>query len=253
MKLRNPLLIRTAAAGAALVLRGLTSTVRTRVRSFDGAVHPLDPDSRPCIYSFWHESLLAPCKLRTRIRVLISRSADGELIAQICRRIGVGVVRGSSSRGGAEALLELTRAAERKQSHLLFTPDGPRGPRRVVQPGMIFVASRTGLPILPVGIGFTRAWRASSWDHFATPLPFSTLTGIVGAPIHVPPELSTEGLAHYRRLVEQSMLEVTAAAERWAARRRRPMLFRSFVLRVRQGAFPKGVDHAANRIGRHVA
>ena len=199
---------------AAGVLRLLLSTLRVRVFSAGDIRHPSDPSQQPFIYAFWHESLLAPAKMKTPVKVLISRSADGELIAQVCARLGIGVVRGSSKRGGMQALLELLR--EDGQTHLAITPDGPRGPRREVQQGVVFLSSQTGLPIMPVGIGFTRAWRAGSWDRFALPLPGSQVCGVLGEPILVPSDADRSELETYRQLLESAMLTATQQAEAWA-------------------------------------
>jgi lysophospholipid acyltransferase (LPLAT)-like uncharacterized protein len=214
VKLRSLWLIRLAAWAGALVIRAWLCTVRARVISEGGRVHPADPDVERFIYVFWHESLLAPTKIKTRVKIMVSQSADGELIARVCRHLGVGVVRGSSTRGGAAGLLDLLR--EGQNAHLALTPDGPRGPRRRLQGGVVFLASCTGLPIVPVGVGFTRAWRAKSWDRFAIPQPFSTITGVLGQPIVVPPKLDGDALERYRTLVEESLLGATESAERWA-------------------------------------
>ncbi len=111
-------------------------------------------------------------------------------------------------------LLDLLREGE--GSHLALTPDGPRGPRRRLQPGLIFLASHAGFPIVPVGIGFTRAWRAKSWDRFAIPRPFSTITAVLADPIVIPRDLDNQGLERCRIQVEESLLGATQAAERWA-------------------------------------
>ena len=107
------------------------------------------------------------------------------------------------------------------QAHLGITPDGPRGPRRELKPGVVMIASQSGLPIVPVGIGFVRAWRFGSWDRFALPLPGSTLVGVVGAPIHVPRELDRGGMKTWVAAVEQQMRQMTELAEDWAERIRR--------------------------------
>jgi lysophospholipid acyltransferase (LPLAT)-like uncharacterized protein len=197
-----------------MLIRAWLRTVRVRVISGDHRVHPANPDVERFIYVFWHESLLAFAKIRTRAKIMVSQSADGELIARVCGHLGIGVVRGSTTRGGAAGLLDLLRDGQ--NAHLALTPDGPRGPRRRLQPGAVFLASLTGLPIVPVGIGFTRAWRAGSWDRFAVPQPFSTMTGVVGEPIIVPPQLDSQALECCRARVEQSLLGATQAAERWA-------------------------------------
>ena len=214
MKLRDPWLIRLVAFCSALLLRAWLGTVRARVFSADGRAHPPDPNVQAFIYAFWHESLLAPAKIRTKVKVMISQSADGELIAQVCRHLGLGTVRGSPKRGGAQAILELLRDGE--HSHWALTPDGPNGPRRQVKSGVVLLASRAGLPIVPLGVGYTRAWRARSWDRFAIPRPFSTVVGVLGEPLIVPSDLSAEGIECHRRRVEEALLAATHAAERWA-------------------------------------
>ncbi len=103
-----------------------------------------------------------------------------------------------------------------RNAHLAITPDGPRGPRRRVQPGVIYLAARTGLPIIPVGFGFRRPWRLKSWDCFALPRPWTAATCVTGEAIVVPPGADKDRLEYYRQMVEQSMLEVTVLAERWA-------------------------------------
>ena len=219
MKLRSPWLISLVAALAALVIRLWIGTIRARAVSLDGRQHPTDPAQEKYIFAFWHDGLLAPLVIRTKVRVLISEHADGELIAQVCRHLGFGVIRGSSARGGLRALLEMIRTAH-EPAHLGITPDGPRGPRRELQAGTIMVASQTGIPVLPFGVGFSRAWRAPSWDRFAVPRPFSTLVGVVGEPIHIPPNLAKEDLRRWQSLVQDRLNELTEIAEAWGERLR---------------------------------
>jgi lysophospholipid acyltransferase (LPLAT)-like uncharacterized protein len=220
MKLRNPRLIGVVAFVAALLIKAWMATVRYRIINQDDHSHPADADKARFIYAFWHETLLGPVKFRARVRVLISQHADGELIAQAAQRLGFGVVRGSSTRGGGRALTELWDCSQ--SAHLVFTPDGPRGPRRQVQLGMIFLASRSGIPIIPVGIGYSRCWRARSWDRFAIPKPFARSVFVAAKAIHVPDGLDRDGLEVYRVMVETRMLEATATAEREAAPQRNP-------------------------------
>jgi lysophospholipid acyltransferase (LPLAT)-like uncharacterized protein len=224
MKLRSGWLVRLVALLAAWMIRWWMSTVRRRIFFADGLVHPVDARVEKFIYAFWHDSFFfiaaTPWAGPSRIHVLISQHADGELIARTCRHLRFGVVRGSTSRGGAGALLQLLHCSRR--SHLGVTPDGPRGPRRQVQLGSIYAASFTGLPIVPVGVGYERAWRSRSWDRFGVPWAWSVATCVFGPPVHVPPSLGREGLEHYRRLVEERMHLATEAAERWAAGGSRP-------------------------------
>src|SRR5690349_20353411 len=164
------------------------STMKVRTVCADGRDHPIDPQTGRFLYDFWHDGLLAPLATRPKIRVLISQHTDGEVISQICQRLGIGVIRGSTARGGCQALLEMIRDQD-ESTHLGITPDGPRGPRRQLKPGVVMIASQSGLPIVPVGIGFVRAWRFASWDRFALPIPGSTMVGVCGEPILVPSDL----------------------------------------------------------------
>jgi lysophospholipid acyltransferase (LPLAT)-like uncharacterized protein len=217
MKLRHPLAIRIVALLAALLIRMWMATTRLKIISADGQLHPTDP-SRACyIYAFWHDSLLAPLTKRPRARVLISQHADGELIAQVCQLVGLGVVRGSTARGGSQALMEMIRGGQ-PDHHLAVTPDGPRGPRRELKPGIVMVAAHTGLAIVPIGIAFTRAWRAASWDQFAIPFPFSTIVAVIGEPIHVPAEIDRSGMQQARQFIQHQMQQLTDAGEAWAGR-----------------------------------
>lgn len=216
MKIRHPILIRGAGRLMAALIRPWIATLQLKVDDRRSGSHPRDPRDQRFIYVFWHETMLAAMLFRsTPVHMLISQHADGEIIAQACGHLGIQVVRGSSRHGGAAALVELHRVSQ--FSHLAITPDGPRGPRRQLQPGVVRLASQVGLPILPVGIGFTRAWRAGSWDHFAVPVPFSGLRFVGGEPIEVPAKLTRDNTEFYRGLVEDRLREATEDAERWAA------------------------------------
>jgi lysophospholipid acyltransferase (LPLAT)-like uncharacterized protein len=117
--------------------------------------------------------------------VITSQNFDGEWIARIIRRFGYGTARGSTSRGGVRALVQLRRdLAERKP--VGFTIDGPRGPARVVQPGAVFLAGATGHPILPFHVESSAAWTMNSWDRTQIPKPFARVAVAIGQPIHIP-------------------------------------------------------------------
>jgi len=220
MKLRSPWIVRLLGLVGAILIRIWMGLVQCRIDMRASGPQPPNPRRQRCIYAFWHESILIAANVGSRIHVLISQHTDGEFISQVCRHLRIGVVRGSSTRGGGQGLLDLCRCPE--NSHLGVTPDGPRGPRRQVQMGLIFLASRTGLPIVGFGIGYTKAWRARSWDRFAVPWPASTAFCVIAAPIVVPPRLDRQGMERYRRLVEEQMAAATEAAERWAQTGRRP-------------------------------
>ena len=151
---------------------------------------------RPVIFAIWHNRLLMlpPPFDRwfpTRQSIgLISASRDGDLVSLLIERSGYGTIRGSTSRKGVIALRQLVDALA-AGSNVLFTPDGPRGPVYEVSPGVIFVAQKSGAPIVPLHMEYSSCWRLKSWDRFCVPRPFSKVRFILGAPVHV--ERTTEG------------------------------------------------------------
>jgi lysophospholipid acyltransferase (LPLAT)-like uncharacterized protein len=195
-------------------------TLRCRMVYLDGKKHPTDARVNPHIYAFWHEAMLFPSLFKGRANILISQHADGELIARVCKHLGGGVVRGSTTRGGVAGLMGMANSC--RTSHLLITPDGPRGPRRRCQFGAVLLASLTGLPLVPVGLTFAPTWRASSWDRMLLPKPWSTAYGVIGVPVHVAPNLSRQELERVRQEVELKMIRLSLAAERWACEGIRP-------------------------------
>ena len=129
---------------------------------------------------------------------LISASRDGDLIADVTERFGFDAVRGSSSRMGAAALLELSDVLNSGHD-VLITPDGPRGPAYELGPGIVFLAQKTGAPVVPVHMEYSSCWRVKSWDRFIIPRPFSKVRVIVGQPQQIrststPEEFETERL-----------------------------------------------------------
>ena len=218
LKIRNPKIISAVAWLVSIVLRGWMSTMSFGYRPLTDYYCNDRPellgDAR-YIYGFWHEHLLPPAYVCARpdTSVLIGTHADGELIAQVVQRLGMGVIRGSSTRGGANGLLAMIRESTR---HLAITPDGPRGPRHKCRIGIIYLASVTGLPIVPFGSGYRRYWRARSWDKFVVPLPFGRIRGVSAHPIYVPKDLDNEQLEHYRLEVERMLTLVSDIAQNWA-------------------------------------
>ena len=159
-----------------------------------------------CIYALWHCRML-PLIYAYRglgVAALVSRSRDGELIAGVIERIGYVAARGSSSRGGQQGFSELVRFAEQGRS-LTLTPDGPRGPREILKPGLVRLASRTGLPVLPVASASRRAWVLRSWDGFRVPRPFALVWISYGDPVHVPADLDEESVEVWRRRLEEAL------------------------------------------------
>ena len=175
MKIQHPALVRAIGAAGAFGVRRLVGTSRFHFRYMDPRVNPefARRSGARYIYAFFHEVMLFPAYFWAwpEMQILISDHRDGELIAQVVRRLGFGVVRGSTTRGGARALREMAHRVD--HGHLCVTPDGPKGPRRHVHQGLAYLSSRTGLPIVGAGMAFADPWRAQSWDRFAVPRPFS--------------------------------------------------------------------------------
>jgi lysophospholipid acyltransferase (LPLAT)-like uncharacterized protein len=193
-----------AAAGyRAVALLGSTLRWRTEgLEHFDNIVR----GGRQPVMAFWHGRILpATYYFRRRgIVVITSENFDGEWIAGIIERFGYGTARGSSSRGGRKALLQLRRdmAAGRPAG---FTLDGPRGPARVAQPGAIWLAKVTGNPVLPFHLEADRHWTMKSWDRTQVPKPFSTVAIAMGEPMDVPGDASEEGIESARQHLEERL------------------------------------------------
>ena len=146
-------------------------------------VMSLRQEGMPVIFVLWHSGLLPLIHVHRHegTVVLVSEHRDGDYVAGLLHHFGFGTVRGSSTRGGVRGLKGLIRAA-RRGLDLAITPDGPRGPNRELKLGALTAARITGLPLIPVGVGVTSAWRARSWDGLIVPKPFSTVRVAYGAP-----------------------------------------------------------------------
>ena len=199
------------AASAAPIVRLLGATYRWHVAGFEH-YEAIAAAGKAPIFAFWHGRIL-PATLFWRDRgivVITSQNFDGEWIAGIIRRFGYGTARGSTSRGGARALVQLRRelAAGRPAA---FTLDGPRGPARVAQPGAVFLAGATGHPLLPFHIESSAAWTMNSWDRTQVPKPFARIQVAIGEPIVVP-DTTDEAVENHRRRLEASLAELETRA-----------------------------------------
>ncbi len=165
-------------------------------------------DNRPVIFCLWHNrlalSMLVHRRYPRKLAALVSASKDGALLAAVLGRFGVAPVRGSSSRRGPQALLELTSRAKLGYD-LAVTPDGPKGPRYVVQKGVIALAQLTGLPIIPVTCNTRRKICLKSWDRFQIPLPFSRCELILNQPILVPRQAGEARREELRSELERTL------------------------------------------------
>jgi lysophospholipid acyltransferase (LPLAT)-like uncharacterized protein len=176
---------RLISATATPLIRALGATYRWHVEGFEHYASVAASGRQP-IFAFWHGRIL-PATLFWKHRgivVITSQNFDGEWIAGIIRRFGYGTARGSTSRGGARALVRLRQdlAAGKPAA---FTVDGPRGPARVAQPGAVFLAGATGHPILPFHIEASTAWTMNSWDRTQIPKPFARIGLAIGTPIRI--------------------------------------------------------------------
>ncbi len=167
------------------LIAALGHTLRWRVEGLEHFDEILASGRQP-VMAFWHGRILpATFYFRRRgIVVITSENFDGEWIARIIERFGYGTARGSSTRGGVKALLQMARDMEQGRP-AGFTLDGPRGPARVAQPGAVWLSQRTGNPILPFHLEASSAWTMRNWDRTQIPKPFSTVALVVGEPMTV--------------------------------------------------------------------
>ena len=190
----------------------LGSTLRWKTEGlehFDAIV----AGGRQPVMAFWHGRILpATYYFRRRgIVVITSENFDGEWIAGIIERFGYGTARGSTSRGGRKAILQLVRdlAAGKPAG---FTLDGPRGPARVAQPGAVWLSKATGNPLLPFHLEASRHWTLNSWDRTQIPRPFSTVAIAMGEPFDVPADADDAALEGARAMLEERLRVLEARA-----------------------------------------
>jgi lysophospholipid acyltransferase (LPLAT)-like uncharacterized protein len=194
------------------LIQALGLTLRWRTEGFE-QFDVIAKSGRQPIMAFWHGRILpATYYFRNRgIVVITSENFDGEWIAGIIERFGFGTARGSSSRGGLKALLQLTRdmAAGRPAG---FTVDGPRGPARISQPGAVWLAKATGNPVLPFHLEANRHWTLDSWDRTQIPKPFSTVAISIGEPFDVARDADEAALEAARQELDRRLLALEARA-----------------------------------------
>ncbi len=194
---------------AAFILRTVAGSLRVTCVDRGGILDK--PGHQPVIMVFWHNRtfLMAPfyyryCRTRPGV-VMISRSRDGQLISEIGSRLGLRAARGSSSRHGASAALAALHAAKDRNIDLVITPDGPRGPRYVVQPGVLRLAQATGRPIVSITAHVRWKKVLNSWDRFQVPIPFSRCELVTGEPIFVPSDATEADLEKLAERVAESL------------------------------------------------
>ena len=191
MKLLNRLATNLGGLLASAAVRHWMGSLDFKCAYYDESIDPVKPSyAGQKIYIFWHEYILFPLYLRgnCNLTMLLSQHRDADILTRTAYHMGFQFVRGSSYRGGMTALRELVRRS--RDMNLTITPDGPRGPRRVLAQGPVYLASKLGLPIVAMGFGYDSPWRLTTWDHHAIPRP-----GAAPAPSSAPnstsPPIST--------------------------------------------------------------
>ena len=220
MRIRNKAVTWLIGAFSVLLFRCLFRTLRLRLHTAD-ATNPyaIDGDDR-FIYCVWHEQLMIPifAGKHRHTAALVSLNQDGGFVVAALRSAGILPVRGSTSRGGVQAMRQLIREAEGK--HIVMTPDGPRGPRRELSPGIVFLASHSGRSIVPAAFTCERGWRfGMGWTDLLVPKPFSKVHLLTGEPIHIPPKAD---LRIEVARVKAAMQSLNDRGDAWAAARSSP-------------------------------
>ncbi len=199
-------------AAAWTMVNSIGKTLSIDVR---GIEHVEAVNGKPAIFVLWHGRLFFPmfCLKGKGIIVLVSEHRDGEIITSSLEAAGYDTVRGSTTKGGARALARIVKLM-RDGAHIAFTPDGPRGPRWKFQPGAIYLAAKTGIPIIPLGGSAEKAYYFKSWDSFQLPKPFSKSAFNVGEPYYVTGGLEPENIEFHRAAVERILSELNENADR---------------------------------------
>lgn len=195
------------------VARFIGMTLRIRYENFD-RVEKIVKEHQGAILVSWHGRTLIPANVfrKRGYWALISLSRDGEIQDRIFRRFGYQTIRGSTGRGGVRAALQLAKKIS-EGGVLAFTPDGPRGPTHKVQQGTIFLAQRSGRPIVPLGISARPRKLLSSWDSYMIPWPFARGSFVVGEPIFIPPNLDDAGKERAAEQLEEAINACERRAE----------------------------------------
>jgi len=218
-ELRRRWLVELVPPLASLLIRLLSFTLRYRIHVSE-EMRRIIESGNPVIFAFWHGRMLIMPPVYRQVCgaegkdawIMVSQHWDGELIARTVKPFRILSARGSSTRGGREALEELIERAH--SGHTIgITPDGPSGPRHCVQPGVVKIAQATGVPIVPLTWAAHPRWIASSWDRFQVPLPFARTSVVFDEPFRVPRDAGSADLEQHRVLLEERLREVTDRME----------------------------------------
>lgn len=213
--LKDRLTIRAADLGFYLLIRVIGATIRFQIEGWEN-FESIERANKLPIYAFWHDRIFAGTYFfRNRgIAVITSQSKDGEYIARFIQRLGYGAIRGSSTRGGVGALVEMIKAM-RAGTPTAFTLDGPKGPRYTAKPGAILLAQKTGNPIMPFVVECKKYWTIRSWDRLQIPKPFTKAKVIISTPIYVGSNVDDNVVSEKLREVQLSLDAMVEAGARW--------------------------------------
>ncbi|MGB1131100.1 MAG: lysophospholipid acyltransferase family protein [Haloferula sp.] len=192
---------------AGWLMRMWCATLRMQIVDRSG----LEKIGEPVLYALWHNRIFVVprawqklCGKHRKAVVLTSASHDGAMLARAVGVFGIGSVRGSSSRRGVAALVALRKAVKAGKD-CCITPDGPRGPRYVLQPGLVKLAETSGAPVVPIHAEFSAVWKLKSWDRFHLPKPFSRVRVIFDEALAVPSGLSEDDFETWRKRIEDKL------------------------------------------------
>ena len=184
-----------------------SATLRYTISGFEH-IRALQEEHRNFAAALWHDELfpMAYIYRGKGMVAVVSQSADGELIARLLAYFGFALARGSSSRGGVRALLSVIRQVDRAKADAVVVVDGPRGPRHVVKPGIIYLAAKLNMPIIPVRVHMhPRKVFHKAWDRFQLPMPFARVQIVIGEPMSVPERLSPSEIEQHIEILQQKL------------------------------------------------
>ena len=209
------LAIRAADLAFYVLIRLIGKTIRFETGGWEN-FERIEQDGKIPIYAFWHNRIFLATYYfrRRRIVVITSQSFDGEYIARFIQRFGYGAVRGSSTRGGVGALIELIRLMK-KGLPAGFTVDGPKGPRYVAKTGAILLAKKTGNPVMPFSVETRDHWTIKSWDNLQIPKPFSRAKVFIHEPVYVDQTADDEEIENKRLELQARLAELNEIGQSW--------------------------------------
>ena len=213
--LKDRFVIKAADLAFYFLIRVIGMTIRYEKEGWEHFEH-IEKEGRIPIYTFWHDRIFAGTYFfRNRgIVVMSSISKDGEYTSRFIKRLGYGSVRGSSTRGGVGALVEMIRLM-RAGIPMAFSPDGPRGPRYIVKSGPVMLAKKTGNPMMPFVVECRSYWTLGSWDRMQIPKPFTRARVIIEEPIYVDTDASDEEIEQKLRELQRSLDELVERGRVW--------------------------------------